>query len=104
MLSEPINGDSDVKLDMVNDSKDKDNIVGYPIVYNKQFLGYLLPNSVLDEHFKIVEESHPGIHYTYGFYRKGLPENQVKIYSLHKWDDVKKRLDKTIKEHKEKDE
>lgn len=75
MLTEPIADDTEVKLDMINDNNDKTDIVGYPIIYNKQFLGYLLPNSVLDEHFKIVEASHPGIHYTYGFYRKGLPKN-----------------------------
>ena len=35
MLCEPIDGDTDVKLDMVNDSTDSTNIVGYPMVYNK---------------------------------------------------------------------
>ena len=35
MLCEPVDRDTDVKLDMVNDSTDSTNIVGYPIIYNK---------------------------------------------------------------------
>lgn len=35
MLAEPIADDTEVKLDMINDDKDKTDIVGYPIIYNK---------------------------------------------------------------------
>lgn len=33
---------------MKNEDK-SDDIVAYPIIYNYQFIGYLLPNSVLQE-------------------------------------------------------
>lgn len=35
MLTEPIADDTEVKLDMINDNTDKNDIVGYPIIYNK---------------------------------------------------------------------
>lgn len=62
---------------MKNDLPADDNpdIIGFPIIYNYQFIGYLFPNSILDETFIVQETQHAGLHMTYGFFRKGMPEH-----------------------------
>lgn len=52
LMSIPKEGDRELVLKMENNDK-SDKIVAKPIIYNNQFLGLLLPNSVLNEKYII---------------------------------------------------
>ena len=43
--------DSIVHIKLNNFNRDQNEIVQYPIIHNKQLLGFLLPNSIVDEQF-----------------------------------------------------
>ena len=73
-MSTPDKEEGTVHIQLNNFNKET-NIVQYPLIYNKQLLGFLLPNSVIDDSYFIEESEHAGIHYTYSFYRRGLPED-----------------------------
>lgn len=69
----PNDDDEDIVNFKMENFDKSDEIVAYPIIRDYQFIGYLCPNSVLDETFLVREQFNPGKHISCGFYRKGMP-------------------------------